>query len=67
MFSLFYFGSWLLASICHAEFSSASVRGEGGAMARGEILKRVQDDMMDGVRVTMERRSLAFLGLAIGR
>ena len=48
-------------------FSSASVRGEGLVMARGEILKRVQDDMMDGVRVTMERRSLAFLGLAIGR
>ena len=22
------FGYWLLASICHAEFSSASVRGE---------------------------------------
>ena len=35
--------------------------------ARGEILKQVQDDMMDGVRMTMERRSLAFLGLAIGR
>ena len=33
--------------------------------ARGEILKQVQDDMMDGVRMTMERRSLAFLGLAI--
>jgi hypothetical protein len=37
-------GSWLLASICHAELVSASVRGEGLVMARGEILKRVQDD-----------------------
>ena len=30
---------------CHAEFSSASVRGEGVAKARVEILKRVQDDV----------------------
>ena len=30
---------------CHAEFSSASVRGEGVAKARCEILKRVQDDV----------------------
>ena len=29
----------------HAEFSSASVRGEGQEKARGEILKRVQDDV----------------------
>ena len=48
VFSLFYFGFWLLAvgsSYCHAEFSSASVRGEGLVKARGEILKRVQDDV----------------------
>ena len=30
---------------CHAEFSSASVRGEGVAKARVEILKQVQDDV----------------------
>ena len=27
---------------------------------------QIQDDMMHGVRMTMERRPLAFLGLAIG-
>ena len=31
-------------TIRHAEFSSASVRGEGRKKARGEILKQVQDD-----------------------
>ena len=30
---------------CHAELVSASVRGEGVAKARVEILKQVQDDV----------------------
>ena len=43
VFSLFYFGCWLLAvgsSCCHAELVSASVRGEGLVKARGEMLKQ---------------------------
>ena len=40
---------------CHAEFSSASVRGEGLVMTRGEILKQVQDDVVLGVLMTLER------------
>ena len=36
-----------MKAICHAEFSSASVRGKGSAIyieTRGEILKQVQND-----------------------
>ena len=35
-----------------AEFISASVRGEGQEKARGEILKRVQDDVSIGSLLT---------------
>ena len=45
---LFYFGFWSLAfgsSICHAEFSSASHREPLLVLLRGQILKRVQDDV----------------------
>ena len=47
VWSLFYFGRWLLAfssSICHAEFSSASHREPLLVLLRGQILKQVQDD-----------------------
>ena len=40
-FTFLVIGYWLLAvgsSYCHAELVSASVRGEGLVMARGEIL-----------------------------
>ena len=48
VFSLFYFGFWLLAvgsSYCHAELVSASHCEPFLFLLRGQILKRVQDDV----------------------
>ena len=45
MFSLFYFGYWPLAFICHAELVSASHCEPFLVLLRGQILKQVQDDV----------------------
>ena len=52
VFSLFYFGFWLLAvgsSYCHAELVSASDCEPFLFLLRGQILKRVQDDERVGL------------------